>query len=53
VKKKLLEDYGIEVGAGLGQLKGQIWRIGLMGHSSQRKYVSLVLAALREIMATG
>ncbi len=53
VRKHLLEDYGIEVGAGLGQLKGAIWRIGLMGHSSQRKYVSLVLAALREIMAAG
>lgn len=53
VRKHLLEDYGIEVGAGLGQLKGQIWRIGLMGHSSQRKYVSLVLAALREILAAG
>lgn len=53
VKKHLLEDYGIEIGAGLGQLKGQIWRIGLMGHSSQRKFVSLVLAALREIMAAG
>ena len=53
VKKRLLEEYGIEVGAGLGQLKGQIWRIGLMGHSSQRKYVSLVLAALREILSSG
>lgn len=53
VKAALLNDYGIEVGAGLGQLKGQIWRIGLMGHSSQRKYVSLVLAALREILARG
>jgi alanine-glyoxylate transaminase/serine-glyoxylate transaminase/serine-pyruvate transaminase len=53
VRKHLLEDYGIEVGAGLGQLKGAIWRIGLMGHSSQRKNVSLVLAALREIMAAG
>jgi alanine-glyoxylate transaminase/serine-glyoxylate transaminase/serine-pyruvate transaminase len=53
VKGHLLQDYGIEVGAGLGPLKGQIWRIGLMGHSSQRKYVSLVLAALRQILATG
>ncbi|MCW5879196.1 MAG: alanine--glyoxylate aminotransferase family protein [Anaerolineales bacterium] len=51
VKNSLLNDYGIEIGAGLGQLKGQIWRIGLMGHSSQRKYVSLVLAALREILS--
>ena len=53
VKNQLLADYGIEVGAGLGQLKGQIWRIGLMGHSSQLKYVSLVLAALRQILAAG
>lgn len=53
VKGHLLQDYGIEVGAGLGPLKGQIWRIGLMGHSSQRKYVSLVLAALRQILAAG
>ena len=53
VKKHLLEDYGIEVGAGLGQLKGQIWRIGLMGHSSRREYVTLVLAALREIISAG
>ena len=53
VKNHLLEDYDIEVGAGLGQLKGQIWRIGLMGHSSQHKYVSLVLAALREILTAG
>lgn len=53
VKKHLLEDYGIEVGAGLGPLKGQIWRIGLMGHSSRREYVTLVLGALREIMAAG
>lgn len=52
VRQVLLDEYGIEIGAGLGQLKGQIWRIGLMGHSSQRKYVSLVLAALRETLSS-
>ena len=51
VKNHLLADYGIEVGAGLGPLKGQIWRIGLMGHSSRKEYVTLVLAAIREILA--
>ncbi|MCW5873287.1 MAG: aminotransferase class V-fold PLP-dependent enzyme [Anaerolineales bacterium] len=50
VKNRLLSDYGIEVGAGLGPLKGQIWRIGLMGHSSRKEYVTLVLAAMREIL---
>lgn len=53
MRQSLLEEYGIEVGAGLGQLKGAIWRIGLMGHSSQRKYVSLVLAAIRDILSKG
>lgn len=52
VKNRLLSDYGIEVGAGLGPLKGQIWRIGLMGHSSRKEYVTLVLAAMREILAS-
>jgi len=52
VKNRLLSDYGIEVGAGLGPLKGQIWRIGLMGHSSRKEYVTLVLAAMQEILAS-
>jgi alanine-glyoxylate transaminase / serine-glyoxylate transaminase / serine-pyruvate transaminase len=51
VRARLREDFGIEIGAGLGPLKGRIWRIGLMGHSSQRANVTLLLSALREILS--
>ncbi|MHC4947811.1 MAG: pyridoxal-phosphate-dependent aminotransferase family protein [Planctomycetota bacterium] len=51
VRRFLLETYGIEVGAGLGPLKGRAWRIGLMGASSTRRNVTLVLEALREALA--
>lgn len=50
VRKQLLADYNIEIGAGLGPLKGKIWRIGLMGHTSRRENVDQVLAALRAIL---
>ena len=46
VRKRLLADWGIEVGGGLGSMKGKAWRIGLMGYGSRREYVTLVLAAL-------
>lgn len=51
VRKTLLNDYGIEIGAGLGAFKGKAWRIGLMGHSASRRNVELVLAALRHALA--
>ena len=46
VRKRLLAEWGIEIGGGLGPLKGRAWRIGLMGQSSRMAYVTLVLAAL-------
>ena len=46
VRKRLLNEWGIEIGGGLGSLKGKAWRIGLMGHGSRRSSVTLVLAAL-------
>jgi alanine-glyoxylate transaminase/serine-glyoxylate transaminase/serine-pyruvate transaminase len=50
VRKRLLYEYGIEIGAGLGPFKGKAWRIGLMGHSSTRRNVILVLSALETIL---
>jgi alanine-glyoxylate transaminase / serine-glyoxylate transaminase / serine-pyruvate transaminase len=50
VRRRLLEEYNIEIGAGLGPMAGKAWRIGLMGHSSTIRNVDLVLAALREIL---
>jgi alanine-glyoxylate transaminase / serine-glyoxylate transaminase / serine-pyruvate transaminase len=50
VRRQLLQEYGIEIGAGLGPFKGKAWRIGLMGHSSSRRNVLLVLSALESII---
>jgi alanine-glyoxylate transaminase/serine-glyoxylate transaminase/serine-pyruvate transaminase len=46
VRKRLLTDFGIEVGAGLGPLKGKIWRVGLMGETSKPENVKAFLSAL-------
>jgi alanine-glyoxylate transaminase/serine-glyoxylate transaminase/serine-pyruvate transaminase len=46
VRAKLLDDYSIEIGSGLGPFAGKAWRIGLMGHSATQANVDLVLAAL-------
>jgi alanine-glyoxylate transaminase/serine-glyoxylate transaminase/serine-pyruvate transaminase len=51
VRKQLMSDYNIEIAGGFGPLAGQIWRIGLMGFSSRRENVLLLLAALREILS--
>src|SRR4029077_11808951 len=51
VRRGLLERFGIEIGAGLGEFKGKVWRIGLMGHSSRMKNVLALLAALDELLA--
>ena len=50
VRTSLLNDHGIEVGPGLGPLKGRVWRVGLMGHSSQPEKVRAFLEALRAIL---
>lgn len=50
VRSILLHDYNIEIGAGLGQFAGKIWRIGLMGESSTPKHVGIFLSALNEIL---
>ncbi len=49
-RRRLLEEYGIEIGGGLGAMAGKAWRIGLMGHGATTRNVDLVLAALREIL---
>jgi len=50
VRSTLLNDYNLEIGAGLGDLAGKVWRIGLMGNSSKRENVLLCTSALREIL---
>jgi alanine-glyoxylate transaminase/serine-glyoxylate transaminase/serine-pyruvate transaminase len=53
VRRSLLNDYNIEIAGGFGPLKGQVWRIGLMGFSSRRENVTLLLAALEKILSQG
>jgi alanine-glyoxylate transaminase/serine-glyoxylate transaminase/serine-pyruvate transaminase len=50
VRKRLLTDFNIEIGAGLGPLKGKIWRVGLMGENSRKENVNTFLNALKKIL---
>jgi len=50
VRKTLLNEFGMEIGGGLGDLAGKIWRVGLMGHASRRRHVFLFLSALETIL---
>ena len=49
-RRTLLERHGIEIGGGLGQFAGKVWRIGCMGHTARPRNVTLLLAALEEII---
>lgn len=50
VRTRLLKDYNLEIGAGLGALAGKAWRIGLMGFGARRENVALCLRALEEVL---
>ena len=49
-RRVLLQRYGIEIGAGAGQLAGKVWRIGCMGHTARRRNVLALLGALKEVL---
>lgn len=50
VRNYLLDKYGIEIGGGLGDFKGKVWRVGLMGEASKRNNVILLLGALGDAL---
>ncbi|MDH5178434.1 MAG: alanine--glyoxylate aminotransferase family protein [Gammaproteobacteria bacterium] len=50
VRQTLLQDYGLEIGAGLGALAGKVWRIGLMGHACNENNVLYCLEALDKVL---
>lgn len=52
VRARLLDEFSIEVGAGLGPLAGKVWRIGLMGYSSRPENITKFLDALETILAS-
>ena len=49
-RRRLLEEFGIEIGGGLGKLKGKIWRIGLMGYNAEIKNVAYLLHAFEKLL---
>lgn len=51
VRSILLNDYNLEIGAGLGNLAGKVWRIGLMGHACNAKNIEYCLNSLDEVMS--
>ena len=51
VRGYLLETFNLEIGAGLGALKGQVWRVGLMGYSSSAENVLFFLSAMSRALA--
>jgi alanine-glyoxylate transaminase/serine-glyoxylate transaminase/serine-pyruvate transaminase len=50
VRRRLLERFGIEIGGGVGPMAGKVWRIGTMGHTARPRNVTLLLAALGEVL---
>jgi alanine-glyoxylate transaminase/serine-glyoxylate transaminase/serine-pyruvate transaminase len=50
VRKKLLDEFNLEIGSGLGPLAGKIWRIGLMGYSSNFKNITFCVNALKQVL---
>ena len=50
MRQRLLREFNIEIGAGLGPLAGTIWRVGLMGASSTPSLLLLFLSALEHIL---
>ncbi len=53
VAGRLLREYNIEIAAGLGELGGKVWRVGLMGFNSRRENVVVLLGALGEVLGRG
>ncbi len=51
VRGRLLNEFNLEIGAGLGDLAGKVWRIGLMGHSARAENVIFCLSALEAVLA--
>lgn len=51
VRRRLLEEYDIEIGGGLGVFAGKAWRIGLMGDSATKRNVTTLLAALKDCLS--
>jgi alanine-glyoxylate transaminase / serine-glyoxylate transaminase / serine-pyruvate transaminase len=50
IARQLLLEHHIEVGGGLGELAGKVWRVGLMGYNSNKASVDSLIAALQKVL---
>ena len=50
VRSRLLDEFNLEIGGGLGEFKGKVWRVGLMGYTCRKENVLLFLSALESIL---
>ena len=50
VRQRLYDDFDIEIGAGLGPLKGKVWRVGLMGHGARVENIEILSKALKQLI---
>ena len=50
IRSRLLQDYNIEVGGGLGAFAGKIWRVGIMGESATKNHVNMLVGALKNLI---
>jgi alanine-glyoxylate transaminase/serine-glyoxylate transaminase/serine-pyruvate transaminase len=50
IRQRLYDDFNIEIGAGLGPLKGKIWRVGLMGHGARAENIEILSKALKQLI---
>lgn len=53
VSRRLIDEHNLELGGGLGDLAGQVWRVGLMGYNAEKKNVDTFLTALKQVLAKG
>ncbi len=52
IARRLLDEYNVEVGGGLGELAGKVWRVGLMGYNSRPDTVDSLVEVLRQVLGT-
>jgi alanine-glyoxylate transaminase/serine-glyoxylate transaminase/serine-pyruvate transaminase len=50
MRNQLLDEFNLEIAGGIGALKGQIWRLGLMGYCSQKPFVLQLLASMEKVL---
>ena len=50
IRERLLNEFNLEIGAGLGPLAGKVWRIGLMGYSSREENIDFLLDCFRKVL---